>query len=103
MMDLLFYLKAILKEIMFGKSKESIDKQVLEFKNSLKTIEWQGDQDMIFLVTEYNDPNVLQEMISFDVNELVKYPQQFTLALPEKFSIYTRRIFDKYTYEDIRA
>jgi len=69
----------------------------------LKTIEWQGEQDMIFLVTEYNDPNVLQEMISFNVNELVKYPQRFTLALPEKFSIYTRRIFDKYTYEDIRA
>jgi hypothetical protein len=66
----------------------------------LKTIEWQGDQDMVFLITEYNDPNVLQEMISFNVNELVKYPQRFTLALPEKFSIYTRRIFDKYTYED---
>jgi DNA polymerase elongation subunit (family B) len=30
----------ILKEIMFGKSKESIDKQVLDFKNSLKTIDW---------------------------------------------------------------
>jgi hypothetical protein len=69
----------------------------------LKTIEWQGDQDMIFLITEYNDPNVLQEMISFNVNELVKYPQRFTLTLPEKFSIYTRRIFDKYTYEDTRA
>ena len=69
----------------------------------LKTIEWQGDQDMVFLITEYNDPNVLREMISFNVNELVKYPQRFTLALPEKFSIYTRRIFDKYTYEDTRA
>ena len=69
----------------------------------LKTIEWQGDQDMVFLITEYNDPNVLQEMISFNVNELVKYPQRFTLTLPEKFSIYTRRIFDKYTYEDTRA
>jgi hypothetical protein len=69
----------------------------------LKTIEWQGDQDMVFLITEYNDPNVLQEMISFNVNELVKYPQRFTLILPEKFSIYTRRIFDKYTYEDTRA
>jgi hypothetical protein len=69
----------------------------------LKTIEWQGDQDMVFLITEYNDPNVLQEMISFNVNELVKYPQRFTLTLSEKFSIYTRRIFDKYTYEDIRA
>jgi len=69
----------------------------------LKTIEWQGDQDMVFLITEYNDPNVLQEMISFNVNELVKYPQRFTLVLPAKFSIYTRRIFDKYTYEDIRT
>ena len=69
----------------------------------LKTIEWQGDQDMIFLITEYNDPNVLQEMINFNVNELVKYPQRFTLTLPKKFSIYTRRIFDKYTYEDTRA
>ena len=69
----------------------------------LKTIEWQGDQDMVFLITEYNDPNVLQEMISFNVNELIKYPQRFTLTLPEKFSIYTRRIFDKYTYEDTRT
>lgn len=69
----------------------------------LKNIEWQGDQDMVFLITEYNDPNVLQEMISFNVNELVKYPQRFTLTLPEKFSIYTRRVFDKYTYEDTRA
>jgi hypothetical protein len=69
----------------------------------LKTLEWQGDQDMVFLITEYNDPNVLQEMISFNVNELVKYPQRFTLTLPAKFSIYTRRVFDKYTYEDTRA
>ena len=30
----------ILKEIMFGKSKESIDKQILDFKNSLKTMDW---------------------------------------------------------------
>ncbi len=78
---------------------------ILTFKINplLKTVEWQGDQDMVFLITEYNDPNVLQEMINFNVNELVKYPQRFTLTLPEKFSIYTRRIFDKYTYEDIRT
>ena len=67
----------------------------------LKTIEWQGDQDMIFLITEYNDPNVLQEMISFNVNELVKYPQRININLPNKFSIYTRRLFDKYTFEYI--
>jgi hypothetical protein len=67
----------------------------------LKTVEWQGDQDMVFLLTAYNDPNILQEMITFNVNELVKYPQRYTLDLPTKFSIYTRRIFDKYTYEEI--
>ena len=80
------------------------DNSLLTFKINplLKTVEWQGDQDMVFLLTAYNDPNILQEMISFNVNELVKYPQRFTLDLPEKFSIYTRRIFDKYTYEDIR-
>jgi len=65
----------------------------------LKTIEWQGDQDMVFLITEYNDPNVLQEMISFNVNELVKYPQRININLPNKFSIYTRRLFDNYTFE----
>ena len=83
----------------------SREDDLLTFKINplLKTIEWQGDQDMVFLITEYNDPNVLREMINFNVNELVKYPQRFTLALPEKFSIYTRRIFDKYTYEDTRA
>lgn len=65
----------------------------------LKTIEWQGDQEMIFLITEYNDPNVLQEMININVNELVAYPHKININLPEKFSIYTRRLFDKYTFE----
>ncbi len=79
------------------------EESLLTFKINplLKTVEWQGDQEMVFLITEYNDPNVLQEMISFNVNELVKYPQRITVDLPKKFSIYTRRIFDKYTYEDI--
>jgi len=83
----------------------SREDNLLTFKINplLKTIEWQGDQDMVFLITEYNDPNMLREMINFNVNELVKYPQRFTLELPVKFSIYTRRIFDKYTYEDTRA
>ena len=67
----------------------------------LKTVEWHGDQEMVFLITEYNDPNVLQKMISFNVNELVKYPQRINVELQKKFSIYTRRIFDKYTFEEL--
>jgi hypothetical protein len=75
---------------------------ILTFKINplLKTVEWQGDQDMVFLITEYNDPNILLEMINFNVNELVKYPHRIKLDLPKKFSIYTRRIFQTYTYEN---
>ena len=81
------------------------NESLLTFKINplLKTVEWQGNQDMVFLITEYNDPNILLEMINFNVNELVKYPQRINVNLPAKFSIYTRRIFDKYTYEDIRT
>lgn len=79
----------------------SKEQQLLTFKINplLKTLEWQGDQDMVFLITDYNDPNALREMISFNVNELVAYPHRITVDLPEKFSIYTRRLFDKYTFE----
>jgi len=78
------------------------EESLLTFKINplLKTLEWQGDQDMVFLITEYNDPNILLEMINFNVNELVKYPHRIKLDLPKKFSIYTRRIFQTYTYEN---
>jgi hypothetical protein len=78
------------------------EESLLTFKINplLKTLEWQGDQDMVFLITEYNDPNILLEMINFNVNELVKYPHRIKLDLPNKFSIYTRRIFQTYTYEN---
>jgi hypothetical protein len=65
----------------------------------LKESDWSGEQEMIFLVTEYNDPNSLKEMIRFTVNELIKFPQKIQMDLPEKFSIYTRRLFDNYTIE----
>lgn len=79
----------------------SKEQQLLTFKINplLKTLEWQGDQDMVFLITDYNDPNALREMISFNVNDLVAYPHRIKVDLPEKFSIYTRRLFDKYTLE----
>jgi hypothetical protein len=81
------------------------EESLLTFKINplLKTLEWQGDQDMVFLITEYNDPNILLEMINFNVNELVKYPHRIKLDLPNKFSIYTRRIFQTYTYENTRT
>lgn len=65
----------------------------------LKTVSWLGDRELVFLFTEYNDPNILLGMFKFSVDELISYPQKFEIELPEKFSIYTRRIFSNYTLE----
>jgi hypothetical protein len=64
-----------------------------------KNIIWDGDTEMIFLVTDYNDPNVLMQMISIRVGDITENTKSFNIELPNKFSVYTRRIFDKYIFE----
>lgn len=77
------------------------NKSLMTFKINpiLKTTNWLGDREMIFLFTEYNDPNILLGMTNFSIDELIAYPQRIDVELPETFSVYTRRVFDKYTLE----
>jgi len=80
----------------------SSDNNLLDFSMSSrysKNIIWDGDTVMIFLITEYNDPNALIEMISIRVGDITENTKSFQLTLPNKFSVYTRRIFDKYVFE----
>ena len=80
----------------------SSDNNLLDFSMSprySKNIVWDGDTVMIFLITEYNDPNALLEMISIRVGDITENTKSFQLTLPNKFSVYTRRIFDKYVFE----
>jgi hypothetical protein len=65
----------------------------------LKTTDWHGEQEMIFLVTDYNDPNALKKMIKFTVSEIISYPIRVDIALEDRFSVYTRRLFNNYTLE----
>ena len=60
---------------------------------------WDGETEMIFLVTAYNDPNVLIHMLSIRAGDITKNTKSFALDLPTRFSVYTRRIFDKYLFE----
>jgi hypothetical protein len=64
-----------------------------------KNIIWDGATEMIFLVTAYNDPNVLFHMLSIRAGDITENTKSFTLDLPNRFSVYTRRIFDKYIFE----
>jgi hypothetical protein len=58
-----------------------------------KKIVWDGHTEMDFLITDYNDPNVLYEMISVKINTLVGNSKIFENIEYNNFSVYTRRLF----------
>ena len=65
-----------------------------------RSVHWGGDTLMNFLLTDYNDPNVLIKMLSVRLDELVGQAKIFeNINLPEKFSVYTRRIFKSYVLQ----
>lgn len=61
-----------------------------------RNIVWDGDTEMNFLITNYNDPNVLFEIISVKINELVGKSKLIKDFSYTDFSIYTRRLFKNY-------
>jgi len=58
-----------------------------------KRIIWDGQTEMDFLITDYNDPNVLYEMISVKINDLVGKSKIVEDIDHISFSVYTRRLF----------
>ncbi len=65
-----------------------------------RNVLWSGETEMDFLITEYNDPNILFKMISFKISDLVGKTKTFkNISCPHRFSIYTRRIFKNYVME----
>jgi hypothetical protein len=57
---------------------------------------WDGDTEMNFFITDYNDPNVLFEIISVRIKDLVGKAKTFKNIEYKKFSVYTRRLFKNY-------
>lgn len=65
-----------------------------------RKIFWNTATEMNFLITEYNDPHVIKEILKFSINDLIGNSKIFEdLDLPKKFSIYTKRLFPSYVME----
>jgi hypothetical protein len=58
-----------------------------------RNIVWDGDTEMKFFVTEYNDPNLLFEVVTVTLNDLIGKYKLITDFTYPKFSVYTRRLF----------
>ena len=61
-----------------------------------RKIVWDGDTEMNFLITDYNDPNVLFQIISVKIKDLVGKSKVFKNVDSTRFSVYTRRLFKNY-------
>jgi hypothetical protein len=69
-------------------------------KYKKRKIHWAEDTEMSFLVTEYNDPNIVRHTIKFTINNLISNEQiSKDLNLTKKFSVYTKRLFPVYLFE----
>lgn len=60
---------------------------------------WDGNTEMNFLITDYNDPNLIFEMHCVKLNDLVGKDVILENISYEKFSVYTRRLFKNYVIE----
>lgn len=69
-------------------------------KKSKRKIHWDGSTVMTFLITDYNDPNIIFDVIKIKIDDLIGKSMSMPIKeLPEKFSVYTKRLFPKYILE----
>ena len=65
-----------------------------------RKIIWDGETVLNFYITEYNDPNILYKKHNLLLKDLVDSKITYiNIAMPEKFSIYTRRVLKNYVLE----
>lgn len=89
-------LKIQLSEEYFGTKKAPKKFQPIKQKKT----RWSGDTTLTLLLTDYNDPHAIREVIRFTIDDLIGNSKIYTnIELPERFSIFTRRIFKNYVMD----
>lgn len=64
-----------------------------------RSIVWNGDTEMKFFITDYNDPNLIFNMFSVTINDLIGKTKVIGNIDCTNFSVYTRRLFKNYVIE----
>jgi hypothetical protein len=66
---------------------------------SKRNVFWDGETELNFLITDYNDPHVVYEEVNVKIGDLKNAVEFKNLKLPKRFSIYTRRLFKNYVLD----
>ena len=94
------YIKSDSK-LVFELSEDHQGTRKSETGKKKRKITWSGETILNFYITDYNDPNVLFQRVEFKLTDVVGKTFEVSLIkdLPNKFSIYTRRLFKNYILE----
>jgi hypothetical protein len=90
--DLMISFDSKLKKIIFS----------LDSKIKSKKIKWDGNTEIKFIFSEYNDPYKFFQVISFKLEDLYNNNLEFNyIGTNNSFSVFTSRIFKKNALEKI--
>jgi hypothetical protein len=65
-----------------------------------RKIKWPEGTVMQFLITSYNDPHIVFQTLTIDLEDLHQQDQQVSyIGNDKRFSVYTRRLFKNYIFE----
>ena len=64
-----------------------------------RKIFWDGETSLNFLITSYNDPHIIYDSIDTKLSELSDSIEFDNVKYPDRFSVYTRRLFKNYVLE----
>ncbi len=62
---------------------------------------WNGDTELVFYITAYNDPHKIYKTLILTVSDLIEKNYKTTVEVPAKFSVFTRRLFKRYVMETV--
>jgi hypothetical protein len=97
--DIYLTYNSVDKTLKIELSEEFNGTKELAFKVKKRNVVWDGDTDMDFVITEYNDPNCMFKLFSVKINDLIENFKIIDNIDYPKFSVYTRRLFKNYVIE----
>jgi hypothetical protein len=87
--------------LVFELSEEHQGTRKSKVEGKKRKVTWSGETLFNFYITDYNDPNVLYQRVEFKLTDIVGKTLEVDLVseIPDKFSVYTRRLFKNYILE----
>lgn len=83
-------------------SYDQLSKQIeISVSDTVKKIKWANETNLKFIVSAYNDPHKIYQLINITLSSLLNTPYTIMYTGPDNaFSVFTSRVFKTYIFEN---